>query len=326
MKPTVFIQSNKQQILGALLSKYSLKAASSHPDEFDVRIMNLEEFPTLYLREGQTYLRKGRIAVWKNCDLQSFSPLRFLPPQLMNFEGRALVVDPDVFAIDDVFELLSSDMKGKAIMCREISKQEAMDADQIRPLKSKLEPVPTLAADRIFATSVMLLDCKKLKHWRWDEKVNSMFDKSLDYGDWIYLRSENQDIIGELCEEWNHLDTLDDSTKLIHTTRRITQPWKTGLPIDFNTTTLPIKEKSILEKVLSFGRKLIGRPQKDSNKVSHQGYTTYQPHPDPNQERLIMGLIRGAIQDGIVTRDFILNEIRHKNVREDIFKVLGEGS
>jgi len=85
MKPTIFIQSNKQQIFGALLSKYSLKAASSHPDEFDVRIMNLEEFPALYERDGKTYLRKGRTAVWKNRDLQSFTPLRFLPPPANGF-------------------------------------------------------------------------------------------------------------------------------------------------------------------------------------------------------------------------------------------------
>ena len=131
MKPTIFIQTNSQQYLGALLSQYSFKSASSHPDEFDVKIMNLDDFPVLNKQEGQTYCRKGRNAVWKNNDLQSFTPLRFLPPQLMGFKGRALVVDPDVFAVGDVFEILSADMHGKAILCREISKQEAINADLI---------------------------------------------------------------------------------------------------------------------------------------------------------------------------------------------------
>ena len=40
-------------------------------------------------------------------DLQSFTPLRFMPPQLMGYEGRAIVIDPDVFAVGDVYELLT---------------------------------------------------------------------------------------------------------------------------------------------------------------------------------------------------------------------------
>ena len=44
---------------------------------------------------------------WRNDDLQSFTPLRFMPPELMGYQGRAVVVDPDVFAVGDVFELLT---------------------------------------------------------------------------------------------------------------------------------------------------------------------------------------------------------------------------
>src|SRR5262249_48606740 len=44
---------------------------------------------------GQSYLREGERAVWRYDDLQSFTPLRFLPPELMGHRGRALVVDPD---------------------------------------------------------------------------------------------------------------------------------------------------------------------------------------------------------------------------------------
>jgi len=241
----------------------------------------------------------------------------------MDFEGRALVVDPDVFAVGDVFELLSSNMYGKAILCRKISNLEAINADLIIPKNTEIESIKLSTSDRKFATSVMLLDCKKLRHWRWEEQIVRIFDKRLDYGDWIYLNNEDQDTIGELGEEWNHLDTLNDSTKLTHMTRRITHPWKTGLPIDFNTTTLPIRENGIIGKVLNLGRKLIGRSLNESNKVTHQGHTTYQPHPDPNQEQFIMSLIGEAMREGAVTKDFILKAIHNKNIREDIFKVLG---
>ena len=42
-----------------------------------------------------------------------------MPPELMGYEGRALVIDPDILAVADVWELLSRDMQGAAIMCRQ---------------------------------------------------------------------------------------------------------------------------------------------------------------------------------------------------------------
>ena len=52
--------------------------------------------------------------VWHNEDLQSFTPLRFMPPELMGYQvgGRD---GPDVFAVGDVNELLNRDMEGDMI-------------------------------------------------------------------------------------------------------------------------------------------------------------------------------------------------------------------
>jgi hypothetical protein len=70
------------------------------PERFDVRILRPEETPHLYGREGRPYLRKGGMSTWHHADLQSFSPLRRMVPQLMGFQGRALVTDPDVFSFN----------------------------------------------------------------------------------------------------------------------------------------------------------------------------------------------------------------------------------
>lgn len=40
------------------------------------------------------------------------------PPRLTGCEGRAIVVDPDIYAVGDIRELLYLDMRGKAIMCQ----------------------------------------------------------------------------------------------------------------------------------------------------------------------------------------------------------------
>ena len=39
--------------------------------------------------------------------------------------------------------------------------------------------------------------------------------------------------IGLIEAEWNDFDKLTPATKMIHNTRRKTQPWKSGLPVDF---------------------------------------------------------------------------------------------
>jgi len=106
-RPHVFIQANAKQHIGALVSAHSLKRNSARPADFDVTIMVQEDWPIFRQNEGREFLRHGLRHKWINDDLQSFTPLRFLPPQLMAYQGRALVLDPDVFAVGDVWPLLN---------------------------------------------------------------------------------------------------------------------------------------------------------------------------------------------------------------------------
>ncbi len=125
--------------------QYSFRRNSAHADKFDVKFIHTRDYPYLSAREGQSFLRGGTSRVWHMADLQSFTPLRFLPPQLMNWQGRAVVTDPDVFAVGDVYELLQMDMRGAAVMGRHRSDKADKRAQ--------------------VATSVMLLDCARLRHW-----------------------------------------------------------------------------------------------------------------------------------------------------------------
>lgn len=305
-KPTVFIHTNDKQILGALVGMYSIKKASRYADSFDVKLIRLEETPHLMKRQGQKYLRKGKIAVWLNEDLQSFSPLRRMVPQLMGFNGRAVVTDPDVFAIGDIYDLLTMDMDGKAVMCRNVS-------DGYRG-----------NGNHFYASSVMLLDCSRLTHWRWDEEVDLMFEGKLDYGPWIGLKTENLRTIGEIGEEWNSFDKLTPSTKLLHTTERSTQPWKTGLPIDFDLTTKASvtqhygtaqAEMGVFSGLLA--RMFRSRPVEKPTDVER-----YRKHPDPEQEKLFFELLRGAIEAGYVDKSLVKQCMAENDVRKDAFELL----
>ena len=58
------------------------------------------------------------------------------------------------------------------------------------------------------ATSVMLLDCQQLRHWRVAAQFASLFTDELDYMDWICLRNEAAESIGLFENEWNDFDHL----------------------------------------------------------------------------------------------------------------------
>jgi hypothetical protein len=288
----VFIQANDKQMLGAIVAQHALRRYSEHNDKFDVRIMNYDDIPVFREREGDTFLRGGGKRIWVRDDLQSFTPSRFLPPQLMGYKGRALVIDPDVFAHADVWELLSRDMEGKAILCRPKSGNKGKRG--------------------CLATSVMLLDCGKLTHWRFEEQFNAMFDNKRDYMKWVCLGYEDRDTIGFFEPEWNDFDHLDERTKMLHTTKRKTQPWKTGLPIDYRPADVfqlfpPRHWLRRARRALFGDYGLLG---------------TYKKHPDPNQEHFFFGLVRECLEQGIVTEAQLREAMDNNFLRHDALQVL----
>ena len=225
-------------------------------------------------------------------DLQSFTPMRFLPPRLMDYQGRAVVIDPDVFARADIWELLSRDMQGKAIMCRPKSGAKGRRG--------------------CLATSVMLLDNAKLTHWQFEEQFSVMFSFERDYMKWVCLKYEDLDTIGFFEPEWNDFDHLTDQTKMLHTTKRKHQPWKTKLPVDYraaNTFHLfPPKHWIRRARRALFG---------------DYGFAgKYGQHPDRNQEYFFFGLLRECLDQGIVSEAMLHEEMAKNHIRHDAFEVL----
>lgn len=292
MDQCVFIHTNERQWLGALVSEYSLRRNSRHADRFDVRFIHTRDYPFLAAREGQPFLRGGTTRVWRMDDLQSFTPLRFMPPKLMNGRGRAVVIDPDVFAVGDIHDLLSRDMGGAAVMGRHRS-DKAGKSHQV-------------------ATSVMLMDCARLQHWDCEEDFGQLFRFEKDYKEWMVLAYEDPASIGFLEPCWNDFDHLDDNTRLLHNTKRRTQPWKTGLKVDY-TPADKFKDKPVLASVNRLRAKVFG----EYGLLGH-----YAPHPDPKQEQLFFGLLKECLTSGHIKEEQVRHEISKNHVRHDAFEVL----
>lgn len=293
MQNCVFIQTNHKQITGAIVAQHALRRYSQNNDKFDVRIIEKKDYPYFDAREGQLYLRDGVKRVWLNDDLQSFTLTRFMPPEQMGFQGRAVVIDPDVFACVDVWELFSRDMQGKAVLCRPRSGTKGM-------------------IDKCLATSVMLLDCAKLRHWKVEERFNQMFEFTFDYMDWICLKSEPPGTVGLFENEWNDFDKFTLATRMLHTTRRRTQPWKTGLPVDFR-----IAERFRLFPPAAWLMKARRHLFGEYGLMGH-----YRQHPDINQQHFFFGLLKECLDNGMVTESFLREEMRLNHVRHDALEVL----
>lgn len=287
---TVFIHANPKQLIGAEVARHCLRRNSRTPAAFDVRIISTTDFPFLSAYEGRRYLREGKPALWRNDDLQSFTPLRFAVPALTGYAGRALVIDPDVFAVGDVAELFAREMGGAAVMARQ------MAADFRRPLH--------------FASSVMLLDCARLRHWDVEADFARLFAFERDYRDWMWLLLEPPGTVAPLESVWNDFDRLAPDTRLLHNTHRRTQPWKTGLPADFTPRgTTTSSRLGLLQRRV---RALLG---------GRGGAGYYRRHPDPEQERFFFAMLRECLDEGTVSPALVEAEIARGHVRVDALRL-----
>jgi hypothetical protein len=179
-------------------------------------------------------------------------------------------------------------MGGKAVFCRGL-------------------PAEKGGGEARWASSVMLLDCARLTSWRWDEHIDAMFAGTLDYKPWIQLADQDPLTIGKLPEVWNSFDRLEPATRLLHLTERLTQPWKTGLPVNFNTN---FQGRAGRIRHWLRGHGLLGGERK------------FQPHPDPRQEAFFFGLLKECLDTGQVSADYVRRAVASQDVRPDAFELL----
>lgn len=269
--------------MGAKLGKYSFEKEAGPNRSFDVEIIIAEEVQQMKDFVGKEYLDAGKLITYTFNKLQSFTLTRFMPPELMKFEGRAIVIDPDIFALPgtNLDELFSLDLEGSD-MAAYRRKREAWES------------------------SLMVLDCEKLKHWKLDSILKELQQKKRDITDFMWLKTGES--IKELSWVWNSLDSVENGAKILHTTRRLTQPWKTGLPINFKPKPMP--------KYFGF------IPREPIHKLIGTYPTHFLPHPDKKVVDFFFTLTKHALEDGAVAESDIRREIQKGNVRTDLFDML----
>ena len=272
----IYIQTNSKQFLASKVSAYSFIRFGHN-----VKLMNFEESEILKKYLGKKYLRSGKLKTYEN-DLQSFTPLRFLAPILNNNKDLILVIDPDIFAISDPKIILDNVNDDYDLYCT--------------------------SYNQILRSEMMLINSKKIQ-CNFEKIIKELFEFKIDYKDLMSLSFDPSLKIKIIDNKFNSHDKITDDTVLLHTTNRITQPWKESLIIDFDkgNSTIFNYFKNITKKTLGmkFDRNII--------------QSKYQKHPDHKVLNAIKTIFLEAKRNNFITEQEIQFAIKNKFISEKIF-------
>lgn len=159
-----------------------------------------------------------------------FSFCRWQIPELCKYHGRAIYMDADIAVIDDIRKVWDPEMSLPALA---------------RP-----------TADKRFYTSVMVLDCAELTHWKYQELLSRVRMRPTHYAGimWASLVSPYHHDFGDLPGHWNEMDQLKQRTSAVHYTDLQRQPWRfAGHPVGLLWHTLlrsAVRENAIPEALV----------------------------------------------------------------------------
>jgi hypothetical protein len=276
----VLIQSNKFQKIAAEVARYSFIRQGIS----DVEIINLEEHDILVKNFGKKYLRNGKLTTFDNNDLQSFTLLRFIPTKL-KINDYCLIVDPDIFAIKNPISEINKILDNKTdIYCTKIN-------DKLR-------------------TEVMILNLKN-NIWHFDSLIDDLFNKRIDYSDLMNLKFINNKRIKIIDSKFNDHDKINENTIFLHTSNRLTQPWKEGLEINFKNHFSKIY---IIKNYIKF---IIGKKY-DEKIISNK----FVRHPDENIIKIVKNLFEEAYKNNFININKIKFALFNKSISQKFFSSL----
>jgi hypothetical protein len=195
----IYIGASRGDLLGLRVLDHSIRKHASVP----VRVIPMVDLPVPPARNPLNRPRTG------------FSFSRFLVPELAGHRGRAVYLDSDMVVFGDVAELATVPFGDHKVLCTYQEAPPAAWADN-----------PAFHTGR--HSAVMVLDCDRLK-WDIQQIVDELDEGRVSYEDLMSNLCLDDDEIGLLPQEWNHLERFDPGeTKLLHYTVGELQPWKIG--------------------------------------------------------------------------------------------------
>ena len=266
----VYIQSNKFQDLAANVSKFTFVKNGFN----NVQILKLENNEFLKNFYGKKFFRKGKIEIFDPNDLQSFTLLRLLPESLNSYNDY-LIIDPDIFLLKDKKYFFDNLPKNKSIYCTKYNNK--------------------------FRSEVIYKNNNK-QNWNFEDLIQKLFNFELDYDELIHLSFNTKLNINEIPLSFNEIDNFSINTILLHTSNRMTQPWKEGLNINFK------KETNFFSRIKNKTKKIF--------RLKYDNFYDgkFIRHPNKNVINIIENLFIEAIKNNFITSNEIIKNINNNMV------------
>lgn len=140
-----------------------------------------------------------------------FNVWRWLTPHLFG-HGKAIYLDADQVCLADIGELWDSLQAAKTIACV---------TDAVGIFGGKKVPEPGKVQ-----TSVMLIDCAKLRQAMQPCPINACSAGAMPYRDLMQATWLPRKEVQILAPEWNHFGIWTEATKLIHYSHVASQPYR----------------------------------------------------------------------------------------------------
>lgn len=280
----IFICTNKFQKTAAKVSAYSFYKLGYN----NIEIIEIEQNEILKNKLNSYYLRNGKLTKFVD-DLQSFTLLRFLP-FTQKKDKRCLIIDPDIFALQNPKELinniyLNNDFK---IACTKINNKYRSEV--------------------IFLNNIDF-------NWSYEDLINDLFNHKVDYKELIDLSSNKyfSNII-QLPDIFNHHDKIANDTLFLHTTKRITQPWKEGLKINFYKEDISFlyRIKQRIKKTLNLSY----------NKSAIANF--YTKHPNKKVYDVVLKLFKESLGSNTLNKNELLEALNNKYISKIFFEKIFE--
>ena len=265
----VYIQCNRRQHLAAKVSEYTFKKFN-----LDTEIILIEECDFFKKLKNQKYLRNGKKTVYKD-DLQSFTLLRFYIPSIHQGKEDFLIVDPDVFAIRNPISIKHNFNNENNICCTYYKHNPRTEVMYFNDINSS---------------------------WNFEKILFDLLNFNLDYKDLFNLKFKNQNLnLNQIEHKYNQHDQILQDTVLLHTTKRISQPWKLDLKIDFERNT------SLKNLLINNLKKFFGL--KYNEEITTDKYIM---HENKDVFEYLLKIFSEAISSNVINEDEITNSILNK--------------
>jgi hypothetical protein len=263
-KYAVYIHTNQMNDVPTRIAKYSYK---KHNPNLNIWTDKLEDHPELLKYHNYSFYRDGKQLNWDSTKHQAFFPVRFLCVETHKKNNREekwiLVADPDIFCL-----------KNLDVLNEYINEAE----------KNNLNIISVEGL-----SSMMLLNTEKI-NWTEAGIIQDVFVDKNNFNKWMFLQGFSQ---LRLPKIFNHHDTMDANTVLLHTSNTETQPWKTGIKY---------KEWELHNKIPS------------ANSIE----LTFSDHPNQEVKKAVLSLFTEAYEKNLFSNADIDEGITEKALRPDI--------